>query len=336
MTDFRENPKHIRALALDFITRTGMAPADFAQRIGYAYSTTKLFLTDKLSTMASEANICAAVLSFLENNPLAAPDEFTGRIYETGSVKMMRSVFANLLDRPRIYMLYAPPGSGKTDIARHLISEHNAAQGGTPQIFRIYCRAKITPRDLMRRVSFACGSSQHTAIERSFANLRHDFRGQRVMLYLDEAQHLDIFCYEILRELFDEEPRMSLCFAGSHELDKIFSGFAGTLEQLERRITNKVHLPALTRNEASGILRQELAEISPDIDAVLIQQQIDLATITVRVEKKTQRYISIGRLMAAVREVRETLTAQPAQQERQTVGAPEGSPAFLGFERTAQ
>jgi len=309
MTTPGEHSQHVRTLAQSFISRTGMAPADFARHIGYAYSTMQQFLSGRYSSLASERNICEAIVQYVEHNPLTSPEEFIGRIYETGAVAAMRKVFADLLQRPQMYMVYAPPGSGKTDIALHLISEYNAAQGGTPAIFRIYCRARIRPRDLMRRVARACGSDPHTNIEQAIACLRHDFRGKRVVLYFDEAQHLSIDCLETARELFDEAPRFSLCFAGSHELDKIFRTFAGSIEQFDRRITDKVYLPALTRDEAAGIIRQELAELAPQLDAALIQQQIEIATISVRVEKKAERYISIGRLMAAAREFRELVSA---------------------------
>jgi type II secretory pathway predicted ATPase ExeA len=119
-----------------------------------------------------------------------------------------------------------------------------------------------------------------------------------------------------VRELLDEDPRFSLCFAGSHELDRTFARFAGTLEQLERRISDKVTLPAVTADEAAGILRSELPGAA--LDSSHIRQQIELATISVRVDKKTRRYISIGRLMAAIREIREGLAAQA---EPETEGA---------------
>lgn len=303
--------QRVRTLALEFITRTGMAPADFAKRVGYAYSSMKLFLTGKYPAL--DSRLCDAIVEFLAHNPLASPETFEGTLYETASVKTMRAVFVRLFERPSAYMVYAPPGSGKTDIARYLITQHNSGAHEKHNIFRIYCRARITPRDLMRRVATACGSDPHVHIERAIANLRYDFRGQHVVLYFDEAQHLSIDCFETVRELLDELG-WSLCFAGSHDLDDIFSRFAGTLEQLERRITDKVTLPALTRDEAANILRSELQEVAPHIDNALIQQQIEAATITVRVEKKRQRYISIGRLMASAREARESLTPEtPAQ-----------------------
>jgi hypothetical protein len=77
-----------------------------------------------------------------------------------------------------------------------------------------------------------------------------------------------------------------------------------------------VTLPAVTADEAAGILRSELPGAA--LDSSHIRQQIELATISVRVDKKTRRYISIGRLMAAIREIREGLAAQA---EPETEGA---------------
>jgi hypothetical protein len=106
----------------------------------------------------------------------------------------------------------------------------------------------------------------------------------------------------------------SLCFAGADDLKKIFRQFAGRLERLERRVIDNITLPALSREEAANILRSELKDVAPHLDKILIQQQIDAATITVTVEGKRERYISIGRLMAAAREARESLTSDaPAQ-----------------------
>jgi type II secretory pathway predicted ATPase ExeA len=170
----------------------------------------------------------------------------------------------------------------------------------------------------MKRVATACGTEAHTAIDRAIHNLRWDFRGARVVLYFDEAQHLSIDCMEVVRELLDEDPRFSLCFAGSHELDRIFADFAGRLEQLERRISDKITLPPVTADEAAGILKSELAGLT--LDAALIRQQIELATISVRVDRKAQRYISIGRLMAAIREIRAGL-AKPEISEKAEAAA---------------
>jgi DNA transposition AAA+ family ATPase len=319
MNEPANSAARVQKLAIDYLTQSGMSPEDFARRIGYSPNTFAQFRNGRYATIADASHICAAILSFIDRFPLES-DAWTGNLYETGAVKIMRSVFTQLLERPQIFMVYAPPGSGKTDIARYLISQHNAQRPAEEKtyIFRVYCRARICPRDLMKRVATACGTEAHTAIDRAIHNLRWDFRGARVVLYFDEAQHLSIDCMEVVRELLDEDPRFSLCFAGSHELDRIFADFAGRLEQLERRISDKITLPPVTADEAAGILKSELAGLT--LDAALIRQQIELATISVRVDRKAQRYISIGRLMAAIREIRAGL-AKPEISEKAEAAA---------------
>jgi DNA transposition AAA+ family ATPase len=331
MNEESSSAVRVRKLATDYLIQSGMSPVDFARRIGYNHNTLQQYMNGHYAKIASASRIEAAILGFLSENALAPEGTFTGHIYETGAVKLMRNVFTRLLERPQVYMIYAPPGSGKTEIGRHLIAQHNELRGPKAKsfIFRVYCRARISPRDLMKRVATACGTQADTAIDRAIHNLRFDFRGARVVLYFDEAQHLSIDCLEVIRELLDEEPRFSLCFAGSHELDKIFARFAGTLEQLERRISDKVTLPAVTAEEAAGILRSELPSLQ--LDQAFIRQQIDLATISVNVNRKTQRYISIGRLMAVTRELREGLAAQGAQVAEK--GAPGDRSSSQGYQK---
>jgi DNA transposition AAA+ family ATPase len=50
-------------------------------------------------------------------------------------------------------------------------------------------------------------------------------------LVFDEAQHLSIECLETLRELLDQPPHCGLLFAGTHELEAIFTRQALELEQ---------------------------------------------------------------------------------------------------------
>jgi DNA transposition AAA+ family ATPase len=304
-----ETAQRVQRIVTGYLIQSGMSPVDFARRVGYSHNTLQQFMSGHYSNIANTSRITAAILNFIEHNPIEPEAPYCGQIYETGAVKLMRGIFLKLAERPQIYLGYAPPGSGKTEITRHLIAEHNKDRKADQKtfIFRIYCRARICPRDLMKRVATACGTQSDTAIDRAIHNLRFDFKGCRVVLVFDEAQHLSVDCLEVIRELLDEEPRFSLLFLGSHELDKIFSRFVGTLEQLERRITDKVTLPPLTSDEAAGILRSELKECKPD--AAEIRALIEGSTIVVSVDRKTQRYISIGRIMAGARAFREGLAA---------------------------
>lgn len=293
-----ERAEQVREIANQYIRRTGMAPADFARRIGYKYVTLHGFLSGRVRNEKGDPRICQAILNYLDTNPMPEAEEFAGKIYETGAVRAMRGAFEKLVARPCIVMVYAPPGSGKTDIWRALSHEYAAASGA--DIFRVYCRAGITPRDLVRRVALACASPADLSIDRTLRNLRFEFKGRRVVVDFDEAQHLSADCFEVLRELFDEMG-WSLCFSGSHELDRVFLKWAGTLEQLERRVAEKIYPPPLTSEEASGIIRQEL----PGLEPSAVRKLIDACTVDIRANKQAQRYISIGRVMAAIREVQE-------------------------------
>jgi DNA transposition AAA+ family ATPase len=304
-------------LASNFMVRTGMSPVDFARRIGYNFNTLQQFLNGHYSAITNSSRISGAILNFIENAPLDLEDAFNKNIYETGAVKVMRGVFAQLLTASQIFMVYAHPGSGKTDVARYLIALHNAqrAPEAGAYIFRVYCRKKISPRDLLKRICTKCGTPADTAIDRAIHNICWDFKGKRVVLYFDEAQNLSIDCLDTVRELFDEEPHFSLIFSGAEDLDQNFSKFTGNLERWERRITDRVTLPPVTTEEATGILRSELPEFT--LDQAFIKQQLELATISVRVDKKTQRYISIGRLMATISEIRKSMAPLEAADSRE-------------------
>jgi DNA transposition AAA+ family ATPase len=302
----------VRAIARTFLNQSGMSPVDLARRVGYSYNSLQKLLNGSYTVApAGSAHICAAILDFIESHPTESGAPVNHPMYETQAVKTTREIFARLLKRPLAFLSYAPPGCGKTDIAKYLIAEHNAkpAHERDGHIFRIYCRKNIRPRDLFRRIAVACGTEANSAIERAIHNLRFDFKGKRVVLYFDEAQHLDLDAFETVRELLDEAPHFSLCFAGSDELEDTFDRFwrKGNAERLDRRITDKIYLPAVSADEAAGILRSELPGVFDDND---VRAQIKAATISARIDKRKQGYISIGRLMATIHEIREGLAAQ--------------------------
>ena len=295
----------VRRLARSFMTRTGMAPADFARRIGYHYATLNQYMLGKYrrGIGSKEAAITEAILQLLDGHRESSPDEFTGQLYETAALGIMRAMFQQLCDSPCIVLCYAPPGSGKTEGARALIPQFRSPE---VEIRRIYCRAAITRRDLMRRIAVACGSIADIGIERTIANLRYDYAGRRVVLYFDEAQHLSVECLETVRELHDEL-HWSLCFAGSHQLDRIFLRWAGELEQLERRVTDKVMLPAVTAQEVKEIIAAEL----PGLAATKIHALIEQSHVEIRGDEGVNRYLSIGRVMGVVREMQRLMPAPP-------------------------
>jgi DNA transposition AAA+ family ATPase len=83
----------------------------------------------------------------------------------------------------------------------------------------------------MKRVAQSCGAIGMGTVDRILRNLRFDLSQRKVLLVFDEAQHLSIACLETLRELLDQPPHCGLLFAGTHELEQIFTRQALELEQ---------------------------------------------------------------------------------------------------------
>jgi type II secretory pathway predicted ATPase ExeA len=217
-------------------------------------------------------------------------------------------------------MIYAPPGSQKTFVLEHEVARLNlneiATQSGR-RAFYVYARQNIRPRDLMRRVCIALGSRARADIETMLQNIRFDYKHNRVLLVVDEAQHLSIESFETLRELLDQSPYFSLLFAGSHDLKRKFDEFSATLEQWNSRIIAKVRLPGLERAEAVGIIHREIGEILEGRSRIDIDRVIDqlIAGATTRDAFENNRtYINVRTLTNALDQLRAASAEQKGEE----------------------
>jgi hypothetical protein len=249
----------------DYLSRTGLNLSDFAYRIGYSHSALRFFIGNRYDQIAGTAkSLVGAANAFMDTHPVGAPMELTGELYPTTNVRVIRETFEALLPKPVAYMIYAPPGSQKSFVLKHQVQELNAQELSDQmgrRAFYLYARQNIRPRDMIRRVAVACGVRVTQEVDGMLNSIRFEFRHNRALLVIDEAQHLDIQCFETLRELLDEPPYFSLLFAGSHDLKKKFDEFSATLEQWNSRILDKVRLPGLEHDEARGIIDREIGEL---------------------------------------------------------------------------
>ena len=306
----------VRDRLLDYMERTGLTEADFASRIGYSHKTLRMFCSDRWYHVAGTAErICRAISGFIANHPIMPPTEVFGALYETSNVRTIRQTFQQLLPRPVAYMIYAPPGSQKSFVLEHLVAEFNRQQLKEKDALRecayyLYAMVKMTPSQLMKAVAVACGTSSAGDRPRIMRNLNHQFCGRRVLLIVDEAQHLSITCFEQLRYLLDRPPNFSLLFSGSHDLKQIFDRWSSTLEQWNSRIIDKVRLPGVQRSEAEGIVEREVGDIlramPRDRACKVVKQLLDLST-TKDAFEKGRLYINIRTLsnsLIAMRQLR--------------------------------
>ncbi len=295
----------------DYLARTGLSVHDFARRIGYASVTMRFFMADKYHYVgATSLNIARAATEFMNQHPVGAPTRVTGELYETANVRLIQETFEKLLPRPAAYMIYAPPGSQKSFVLEHQVAKLNLAEVSNVEgrrAFYIYARQNLRPRDLIRRIATECGCRVSADVDPMLNGIRFEFRHNRVLLVIDEAQHLAIECFEMLRELLDRPPYFSLLFVGSHDLKRMFDEFSATLEQWNSRIIAKVKLPGLERAEACAIIERELGHLlkgrSTAANKPLIKGLIACSTTRDAFERN-RTYINVRTLVNAIEQIK--------------------------------
>lgn len=296
----------------EYLARTGLSKAEFARRINYSPVAVRFLLADSYHKVGgNDKNIRRAVDEYIAAHPVAPPCQLNGELYDTANVREIHATFRALLPRPVAYMIYAPPGSQKTfalenEVAR-LNREEIVKNGHGRRAYYVYARVNWRPLDLMRGICVACGVPTSRSIDSMILSLAHEFQSRRVLLVVDEAQHLDITALEIVRHLLDRPPYMSLLLAGSHDLYSRFDRFSATLEQWNSRLIKKVRLPGLEEQEARGIIEREvgdiLAKAAPQKAERKVKDLIALATVPDAFEKG-RTYINVRTLTNALYQIR--------------------------------
>ena len=117
---------------------------------------------------------------------------------------------------------------------------------------------------------------------------------------LMRPQHLSIECLETLRELLDQPPHCGLLFAGTHELEEIFTRQALELEQWRSRFHAGQALPGISEQEAANIVHSELG-------LGLSQRKIQKLILKSRINDLRNggqhSYVSARRLFWVIREL---------------------------------
>lgn len=305
----------------DYLARTGLSVPDFAHRINYSPVTVRFFLGDRYHNVGRSARtLVKSIEDFISTHPAGTAALVRGDIYDTANVRKIRATFAELLPQPMAEMIYAPPGSQKSFVLEHQVAELNRLELANPQgrrAFYVYARIRIRPRDLIKRIAIACGCRVSSDIESMLTSISFDFRHNRVLLVVDEAQHLDLDCFETVRELLDRPPYFSLLLSGSHDLRKKFDEISPTWEQWNSRVNKKVCLPGLERAEAVGIIEREIGEElnarrTPHEAEMLINDLIKGATVHDHFDKN-RTYINVRTLTNALTRIKAVAKVQRAR-----------------------
>lgn len=307
----RDQQSAVREQLQDYLARTGLASRDFGERIKYSSAAINAFLADNYGRISGScAPICQAITHFIAAHPIEPPQQVFGELYETANVRAMRQTFQALLRRPTACMVYGPPGNQKSFALQHLVGELNGLELRLGPVGRrayyTYADVKMKPTQVLKEVAIACGVSSAGDRQRIRRNLAFEYQSRRVLLVVDEAQHLDLSCLEALRILLDQPPHFSLLFSGSHDLKVTFDRFSATLEQWNSRLVDKVLLPGVDRDEAEGIVQRELGDwlkaMTPERARRTIHTLIDRSTVRDAFENG-RSYINVRTLTNALDQI---------------------------------
>lgn len=208
--------------------------------------------------------IRAELVRLMDEHPVITQRRARGKTYDTESYRKIRKAFFGAVDNGWAYCVDGAPGSQKTHILQALADELEQIDadknGSGRRVLYVRCRPKMSRRDMLVEIAMAAGIIARGPIGPMMRRIRHRFAGRRVLLILDEGQHLHTICLETVRELLDEPPYFGLLFAGSHDLQTKFMQLE--MEQWRSRLQRVITLEGLTEDEVREIATDELGACS--------------------------------------------------------------------------
>lgn len=260
--------------AMDFLQRSGLTLEEFSGAIGYGPSSLRIYLYGRYSDPLTEnhdssrntLNIRAALKQYMDLWEGAQPLARQREPRRTQDFERIADRCLQALEQGSAYVIDGPPGTQKTFSLRAVEAEinrrHNNGEGG-PRAVYVYARVNHAPQGFLREICNTAGVSGRGTIDQILRKLRFFLGRQRVLLIVDEAQHLGHDGLEVLRQLLDLPPFFGVVLAGSHDLSQRLSHW--TMEQWRSRVREKLYLDGPSTAEARAIIRAELQPLLPQL-----------------------------------------------------------------------
>lgn len=297
-----------------FLLCSGLTRSEISDFIGYGHSSLTLFLNGHYAKHhPREQNslaIRAAIKEFLDLQELASPHQKTGRHYPTEAYKQIRTAAFNALKKGVAYIVDGPPGTEKTESLRRIQQEIN--QGTDGRCFYVYARINHSPQSFLMECCVAAGIPNRGTIDQLLRKLAHFLHKDRIVLFVDEAQHLDTNGLEVLRQLVDLPPYFGVVLAGSHDLTQRLSHWQ--MEQWRSRVRKTINLTGPGVAETRHILRSELGDLSDaECDETIAQCKAEAERVLMvrgKATKTKYTYTSARLVFEAIDQVHEVMNDQ--------------------------
>jgi DNA transposition AAA+ family ATPase len=253
--------------ALAFRQRSGLTYEEFSLAIGYSPSSLSVYMQGRYGEnlgdkpeSAATANTRAirhALKQFMDLHEGAHTAIQARPAHKTKDFLEVRRACMNALNRydGAAYIVDGPPGTQKTFSLRAIEREINERADGSRAVY-VYARIDHSPQAFLQEICNTAGISARGMIDQLIRKLRFFLATGRVLLIVDEAQHLDHKGLEVLRQLLDLPPHFGVILSGSHDLTQRLSHWQ--MEQWRSRVRKTLYLDGPSLAEARSIIRAEL------------------------------------------------------------------------------
>jgi type II secretory pathway predicted ATPase ExeA len=307
----------VAAKANEWLVRTGLAPQDLASRLSIGESTVRLYLSGRYGELSGTRDthfISARIWPFIISHWPKEETPEPGQLLETKGYWTIRECLEEAIDDGAISIIYGPPSSEKSFVLKNLCAQFREA--GKSAIY-IYVGSRHTATALLRDIARNAEVWVRSNCARAYLQaLRSEFisRPKRVVVVLDEAQHLSVEALECVRELHDCTERAgrkgcAFVLAGNHGLYRDFERRRNSLEQWISRISYRVELKGMTKEEALTIAARAFGNGKP---AKLSEAQqeacLTRCTIVDVYAHPPRSYYSSRRLLEFIRQKRKSVS----------------------------
>jgi DNA transposition AAA+ family ATPase len=286
-----------------FLLTSGLTIGELADLAALNPSSLRVFLSGNYAShRPNDCNtlaVRAALKQAMDVHEVKAHVAPAGRHYGTADYEAIRESMWSALREGTAFLVDGPPGTQKTYTFRRVAEEINAS--GEGKAVYVYARVEHSPQSFLVEACTEAGIPNRGNIDQLIRKLRFFLGSKRVLLLVDEGQHLGLNGLEVLRQLLDTPPYFGVGIGGSHDLSVRLASWQ--MEQWRSRLRRTHVLSGLQTTEASMILQAELGRMN----AQDVKDSIQDATVTAVRDKRSFNYVSARNLFFAIQDARKAI-----------------------------
>jgi hypothetical protein len=291
-----------------FVLHSGLTLGELADLAGLNPSSMRVFLSGNYDRhQGVEDNtlaVRAALKQVIDSYEIEHGAVVQGKHYDTAEYEAVRRSMWSALRQGTAYLVDGPPGTQKSYTFRRVAQEIN--RGSEGRAVYVYARVEHSPQSFLIEACTEAGIPNRGTIDQLLRKLRFFLAKQRMLLIVDEAQHLGLNGLEILRQLLDTPPFFGVVLGGSHDISVRLRDWR--MEQWRSRLRRTHLLKGLSAAEASSILQAELGPMY----AADIADSIKDATVEAVRDRKAFQYVSARNLFFAIEDARTAIAEAAA------------------------